>query len=118
MILIKELNSEDKSLFITGDEKLLIEADLFIVTVPTPVDNSKKPNLNALKNACLLKHFKERFKIKKNLESYKLPIIVFESTVFPGATEEICIPIIREASGLEFNTLKKILLAVAIVQKE
>ena len=106
--LIKEINSPEKRLIITRDENLLLDADLYIITVPTPVNKAKKPNLQALESACNIVGgiLKKRFEIKRNLDSYKIPIIVFESTVFPGATEEICVPIIVEKSGLEFNTLK------------
>ena len=107
-VLIKELDSQERSLVITNDKNLLIEADLFIITVPTPVDKAKNTNLQALHSACNLvgEILKKRFEIKNYLESYKIPIVVFESTVFPGATEEVCVPKIKEKSGLEFNTLR------------
>ncbi|MCX8481334.1 MAG: nucleotide sugar dehydrogenase, partial [Sediminibacterium sp.] len=67
--------------------------NFFIVTVPTPVDNANNPDFNALINA------------SKSIASVlkKGDIVVFESTVFPGATEEICVPIIEANCNLVFN---------------
>ena len=69
------------------------DCKIFIVTVPTPIDNNKKPDLKMLKNASkLLGNI-----IKKN------DIVIYESTVYPGVTEEICVPILEKNSGLKFN---------------
>lgn len=67
--------------------------DIFIVTVPTPVDSSNKPDLSALMEAT------------KTVAKILRPgaIVIYESTVFPGCTEEVCVPIIEEFSGLRFN---------------
>ncbi|WP_019531064.1 nucleotide sugar dehydrogenase [Dasania marina] len=67
--------------------------DIYIVTVPTPIDDSKQPDLTPLKKASELLGSV----ISKN------NIVIYESTVFPGCTEEICVPIIEEFSGLTFN---------------
>ena len=67
--------------------------NFYIVTVPTPVDNGNNPDFNALINAS--KYIASVLK--------KEDIVVFESTVFPGATEEICVPIIEENCNLVFN---------------
>ena len=67
---------------------VLNECDYIIVTVPTPIDNKKNPDLDLLKKSCKL--------IGKNLS--KKSIIIFESTVFPGCTEEICVPLIEKFS--------------------
>ncbi|WP_339668527.1 Vi polysaccharide biosynthesis UDP-N-acetylglucosamine C-6 dehydrogenase TviB [Dasania marina] len=67
--------------------------DIYIVTVPTPIDDSKQPDLTPLKKASELLGSV----ITKN------NIVIYESTVFPGCTEEICVPIIEEFSGLTFN---------------
>ena len=75
-----------------------MNSDVFIITVPTPIDKFKKPNLNALINAS-----KMIGKIIKSRISKKYPIIIYESTVYPGATEEICIPMIESESNLIFN---------------
>ena len=67
--------------------------EIFIVTVPTPIDIFKKPNLNSLIKSCEI--------IGSILK--KEDIVIYESTVYPGATEEICVPILEEQSGLVFN---------------
>jgi UDP-N-acetyl-D-glucosamine/UDP-N-acetyl-D-galactosamine dehydrogenase len=68
-------------------------ADVYIVTVPTPINESKQPDLTPLEKASALLGRV----ISKNA------IVVFESTVYPGCTEEICVPIIEKVSGLTFN---------------
>jgi len=67
--------------------------NVFIITVPTPVDGNKQPNLGPLEHASRL----VGEVIKKGA------VVIYESTVYPGATEEICIPIIEASSSLEFN---------------
>lgn len=67
--------------------------DVIIITVPTPIDNDNKPDLTALVKASEL----VGSIIKQG------SIVIFESTVFPGATEEICVPIIERTSNLTFN---------------
>lgn len=69
------------------------DCKIFIITVPTPIDIQKKPDLSPLKRAS------EAIGsiLKKN------DIVIYESTVYPGATEEICIPILENQSGLSFN---------------
>ncbi len=100
----KEIPKEEfktlKNLSFTTDEKKLYEADVFIITVPTPVNKNNHPNLNPLKNAC--KTIGQTLKNRTNKKNIN-PIIIIESTVFPGATEEYCIPIIEEESKLLFN---------------
>jgi UDP-N-acetyl-D-galactosamine dehydrogenase len=77
----------------TSSKEDLLNTDIYIVTVPTPVDMHKNPNLHNLKAAS---KFVGSLLKKNNL-------VIYESTVFPGATEEICIPILEEASGLKLN---------------
>ncbi len=67
--------------------------DVYIVTVPTPINDSKQPDLTPLEKASALLGRV----IGKNA------VVVFESTVYPGCTEEICVPIIERVSGLKFN---------------
>lgn len=71
----------------------LKECNFFIVTVPTPIDEFKQPNLEPL--------IKASSTIGKVLK--RGDIVVYESTVYPGATEEVCIPILEKVSGLKFN---------------
>ena len=68
-------------------------ADIYIITAPTPVDKHKRPDLTPVLNACV--------SVGKVLS--KGNIVIFESTVYPGATEEDCVPVIEKASGLKFN---------------
>ncbi|HRH61153.1 MAG TPA: NAD(P)-binding domain-containing protein, partial [Chitinophagaceae bacterium] len=77
-------------IFTTNKDKLK-EASFFIAAVPTPVDEHKIPDLSLLQNAC------ETIGAVIQKNSY----IVFESTVYPGCTEEECIPIIERISGLQ-----------------
>ncbi len=79
------------TLVFTSDEALLKEAGFIVVAVPTPVDKSKKPDLDALEKASRI--------AGRNLQ--KGTVVVFESTVYPGVTEEICIPILEEESGFK-----------------
>ena len=74
----------------TRDPRDLGRADFFIVAVPTPVDEAKHPDLGALEAA------------SRTVGGELRPgaIVVYESTVYPGATEEVCLPILEEASGL------------------
>ncbi len=82
----------------TNNQDLLCEADVFIVTVPTPIDSSKRPDLSPLEKAsCTIG------RALRQRSSDKLPIVIFESTVYPGATEEVCVPVLERESGLVFN---------------
>lgn len=83
-----------QSLTFSDNESDLDECDVFIVTVPTPIDRSNQPDLSPLEQASRL--------IGRHLDRGN--IVVYESTVFPGVTEEICVPILEEASGLAFNS--------------
>ena len=74
----------------TSDEKRLQEASFHIVAVPTPVHDDHTPDLSPVEGASLI--------VGRNLT--KGSIVVFESTVYPGVTEEICVPILEKASGL------------------
>ena len=77
----------------TSDIEALADCNFFIVTVPTPIDSSKQPDLNPLIKASAV--------IGSVLK--KGDIVVYESTVYPGATEEVCIPVLEEISNLIFN---------------
>ncbi|HVY12728.1 MAG TPA: nucleotide sugar dehydrogenase, partial [Alphaproteobacteria bacterium] len=71
-------------------------ASFFIVTVPTPITDDKKPDLAPLLSAC--QTVGQALKAKKSVAT---PVVVFESTVYPGLTEEICGPAMEKASGLK-----------------
>ena len=69
------------------------DCNINILTVPTPIDKLNNPNLEPLKNASMA--------VGKFLE--REDIVIYESTVYPGATEEVCVPLLEESSGLKFN---------------
>lgn len=75
------------------NQKTLEEAKFFVVAVPTPIDQFNQPNLNALKGATT----SVAHALKKG------DYVVFESTVYPGCTEEVCVPILEKISGLKMN---------------
>lgn len=75
----------------TSDEKILREAKFFIVAVPTPVNSDHTPDLSPVEGASEV--------VGRNLQ--KGSIVVFESTVYPGVTEDVCIPILEKNSGLK-----------------
>ncbi len=78
------------TLTVTSDQKALARCDFFIVTVPTPIDSARRPDLGALLRASQT--------VGRVLKTGD--IVVYESTVYPGATEEDCVPALEEASGL------------------
>jgi len=82
-----------KYLKYSADIDQLKLAQVFIVTVPTPIDNVNRPDLKPLLNATEM--------VGKNLK--KGDIVIYESTVYPGCTEEKCVPILEQHSGLKFN---------------
>ena len=77
----------------TSNQEQMRNCSIYIVTVPTPIDTDKRPDLSAIRNASQL---------VGNLLS-KGDYVIYESTVYPGVTEEICVPILEEYSGLKFN---------------
>jgi UDP-N-acetyl-D-galactosamine dehydrogenase len=85
--------TEANKLQYTNQLEELIEANIFIVTVPTPIDKYNTPDLTPLE--------KSSESVGKVLR--KNDIVIYESTVYPGATEEVCIPILEKNSGLKFN---------------
>jgi len=87
-----ELSSAEH-LELSADLDALKAVNFYIVTVPTPLDDHKSPDLNPLREA------------SRSVGKVIGPgdIVVFESTVYPGATEEVCIPIIEQVSGLQYN---------------
>lgn len=82
---------KESSLVLTNDKAALAEASFFIVAVPTPIDSQRRPDLRALLGACEV--------IGPHLK--RGAVVVFESTVYPGLTREICGPALERASGLK-----------------
>lgn len=82
-----------KQLFFTTDTTELSTANIYIITVPTPIDKGNNPNLTPIKEAT------------KTVAGYLSDgdIVIYESTLYPGATEEVCVPILEQLSGLIFN---------------
>jgi UDP-N-acetyl-D-galactosamine dehydrogenase len=91
--LAKDELDQAKHLSFSASTADLKESNFYIITVPTPIDGANRPDLTALKSASRT--------VGRLLG--RGDVVVYESTVYPGATEEICIPILAEASGLTFN---------------
>lgn len=87
-----ELKSASKLTFST-DPNCLKDVNYFVITVPTPIDHYKNPDLKPLESA------------SKTVGSVlkKGDVVIYESTVFPGCTEEVCVPVLEKVSGLKFN---------------
>jgi UDP-N-acetyl-D-galactosamine dehydrogenase len=92
-----EVSSEElieaKKLSYSSDITSLKRCNVFIVTVPTPIDKFKRPDLGPLEKSSEM--------VGKVIR--KGSIVVYESTVYPGCTEEVCVPILERVSGLKFN---------------
>lgn len=92
-----EMNEEElkaaTQLSFSCSEDDLKSCDVFIVTVPTPITESKQPDLTPLEKASEM----------LGRVIGKGDIVIYESTVFPGCTEEVCVPIVERVSGLKFN---------------
>jgi UDP-N-acetyl-D-glucosamine/UDP-N-acetyl-D-galactosamine dehydrogenase len=82
-----------RQLRLSSDAADLREAGIFIVTVPTPVDDAKRPDVSALLKAS------QTVGAALNVGD----IVIYESTVFPGCTEEVCVPVLERVSGLKYN---------------
>lgn len=94
--LIKVTNSKPTNLvglYCTSDLEILRDCNYYIITVPTPVDRSNRPDLTPL--------YKSSETIGKVLK--KDDIVIYESTVYPGVTEDECIPVLEKVSGLRYN---------------
>ena len=95
--LTKETSAEDLKnasfLRYTSDPELLKDRDIIIIAVPTPVDQYKRPDLSPLYKASIT----AGSLLQKNM------IVVYESTVYPGCTEEDCVPVLEKYSGLKYN---------------
>ncbi|MBF0328158.1 MAG: nucleotide sugar dehydrogenase [Nitrospirae bacterium] len=81
------------SIGFTDDASLIAEASVIVVTVPTPIDEHKTPDLRPMRSATT--------KVGRNIR--KGSVVIFESTVYPGLTEEECIPILEKESGLKWK---------------
>ena len=91
--VVKAETTLDNGLYCTSNVEDIKDSAYYIVTVPTPVDKDNKPDLTAL--------YKASETVGKVLK--KGDIVIYESTVYPGATEEECVPVLERFSGLKFN---------------
>ncbi|MEY2738277.1 MAG: UDP-N-acetyl-D-glucosamine 6-dehydrogenase [Bacteroidota bacterium] len=92
-VLIKDFKSNQNGLLCSSEITTISDCNFYIVTVPTPVDKNNRPDLTPL------------YKASETVGSVlkKGDIVIYESTVYPGATEEECIPVLEKTSGLKFN---------------
>jgi len=88
----KKIFNKAKKILFTNDTSYLKNSDFFIIAVPTPIKKNKEPDLRLLKKATIL--------VAKNIKNQS--VVILESTVFPGTTENICVPIIKKISKLEY----------------
>lgn len=91
--VLLEKSDNSIGLFCTADLNDIADCNYYIVTVPTPVDKNNRPDLTPL--------YKSSETVGKVLK--KGDIVIYESTVYPGVTEEECIPVLEKVSGLKFN---------------
>lgn len=91
--VLKDNHEEGLGLYITSDKKEIQQANVFIVTVPTPIDKYNRPDLTPL--------YKASETVGDVLK--KGDVVIYESTVYPGVTEEECVPVLEKVSGLTLN---------------
>ena len=92
-VLVTDFNTNAKGLYCTDALQDVADCTYYIITVPTPVDKNNRPDLTPL------------YKASESVGSVlkKGDIVIYESTVYPGATEEECVPVLEKHSGLQFN---------------
>lgn len=93
VVVSKNPTPDSKGLYFTSDQEKIKDSNIYIITVPTPVDKNNKPDFSPL--------YKASEMVGRVLK--KDDVVIYESTVFPGATEEECIPVLEKISGLNFN---------------
>ncbi|MFI0429078.1 nucleotide sugar dehydrogenase [Mariniflexile sp. HMF6888] len=91
--VIKSTNNTENGLFCSTDINAIKDCNYYVVTVPTPIDKNNRPDLTPL--------YKSSETVGKVLK--KGDIVIYESTVYPGVTEEECVPVLEKVSGLKFN---------------
>lgn len=91
--VLSKSKTNNNGLFITSDEKFLRDCNIFIITVPTPIDRHNRPNLSPLIDASVT--------VSKFLKHGD--IVIYESTVYPGVTENEMVPVLERGSRLKFN---------------
>lgn len=91
--VLKNENSDNIGLFCSSNLEDVDDCNYYIITVPTPVDKNNRPDLTPL--------YKASETVGKVID--KGDVVIYESTVYPGATEEDCIPVVEKISGLKYN---------------
>ncbi|MCF7560769.1 nucleotide sugar dehydrogenase [Sabulilitoribacter multivorans] len=91
--VLKEQSNSEVGLFCSSDLDDIKDCNYFVVTVPTPIDKNNRPDLTPL--------YKSSETVGKVLK--KGDIVIYESTVYPGVTEDECVPVLEKVSGLKFN---------------
>lgn len=92
-VISSEFNTDNNGLMVTTSPDALVECNVYIVTVPTPTDRHNHPVLTPL--------IKASETVGKTLK--KGDVVIYESTVYPGVTEDECVPVLERVSGLKFN---------------
>ena len=92
-VLVDDFNNDSKGLLCSATLNDIADCNYYIVTVPTPVDKNNRPDLTPL--------YKSSETVGKVLK--KGDIVIYESTVYPGVTEDECVPVLEKISGLKFN---------------
>ena len=92
-VLVSDFDTASTGLFCSDNLEDIRDCTVYIVTVPTPVDKNNRPDLTPL--------YKSSETVAKVLK--KGDIVIYESTVYPGVTEEECVPVLERNSGLKFN---------------
>lgn len=92
-VLVSDLTNKSQGLLVSSTLSDISDCNYYVVTVPTPVDKNNRPDLTPL--------YKSSETVGKVLK--KGDIVIYESTVYPGVTEEECIPVLERVSGLKFN---------------
>lgn len=92
-VLVDNLKDNQNGLLCSSDLNDIADCNYYVVTVPTPVDKNNRPDLTPL--------YKSSETVAKVLK--KGDIVIYESTVYPGVTEEECVPVLEKISGLKFN---------------
>ena len=85
--------SDGKDVFLTSKMRKLSDANIYIITVPTPLNDDNSPDLSKIKSATEI--------VAQNINQGNL--VIYESTVYPGVTEDFCVPILEKISKLKYN---------------
>ena len=99
----KEIEDCKNNVIFTNNKNEICNANIFIITVPTPINPSKDPDLTFIENATEIVGEAIEKRLAKNKNNNIKPLIIYESTVYPGVTEDICVPIIEKITNKKIN---------------